>query len=113
MKVIIAGSRGINDINIIRRAVSDSGFEITEVVSGGAAGVDMQGERWANENSVPVKRFMPDWKQNGKSAGVLRNIQMAKYADALIAVWNGTSRGTGHMIEIANHRYLKIHVHRV
>lgn len=111
MKVIIAGSRGIEDFTTISKAISNSGFIITEVVSGTARGVDKLGEKWAEKNRVPVKRFPADWNKHGKSAGYKRNKQMAEYADALIAVWDGESRGTGHMINLAREAGLSVYVY--
>jgi hypothetical protein len=127
MRVIIAGSRNITSIDIIRNTVKESGFEaeITEVVSGVAKGVDKLGERWAAENNIPVKQFPAEWKnldlpivvvkqgRYGKynaAAGAVRNEQMAEYADALIAIWDGKSSGTHNMIENANKHKLKVHV---
>ena len=100
MKVIIAGSRTITDYNVVFSAIRNSGYKITEVVSGGAKGVDRLGERYAHENGIPVKRFLPDWRELGKAAGPVRNADMAEYADALIAIWDGKSAGTRHMIQI-------------
>lgn len=111
MKVIIAGSRGIDNIHLIAKAVRDSGFKVTEVVSGTARGVDRLGERWATNNGVPIRRFPADWDTFGKSAGYQRNAEMAMYADALIAIWDGYSKGTGHMIQLANTHHLKVYVH--
>lgn len=98
MKVIIAGSRSIHEYEIVKQAVAESGFEITEVVSGRAAGVDRLGESWADEYNIPVKPFPADWSKWGKGAGHRRNTEMAEYADALVAVHNG-SRGTLNMIK--------------
>jgi hypothetical protein len=98
MRVIIAGSRGIEDYELVVRAVDESNFQVTEVVSGTARGVDRLGERWARENGVPVVQFPADWMKHGKRAGYLRNEQMGEYADALVAVWDGFSRGTVHMV---------------
>lgn len=100
MKTIIAGSRTITDYDIVKKAVQESGFKITEVVSGTAKGVDSLGEQWALENGVPVKRFPADWNKHGNSAGPIRNEQMGDYSEALIAVHNG-SKGTAHMLEYA------------
>lgn len=114
MKTIIAGSRGIDDFAIVAQAIVDSKFEITEVVSGTAKGVDTEGEGWASLNEVPIKRFPADWKPNGvfdRGAGHKRNAKMAEYADALIAVWDGKSPGTRNMINEAAKRGLKIYVH--
>lgn len=113
MKTIIAGSRGIENYNTIAEAVNKSGFNITEVVSGTARGVDKLGEEWANKNGIPVKRFPAKWDMHGKRAGYLRNEEMAKYADALIAVWDGKSKGTKHMIDTAKNMGLKVFMYEL
>ena len=99
MKVIIAGTRGVNDYKLLTEAVQRSGFDIKEVVSGCATGVDRLGERWAIANDVPIKEMPADWDRYGNSAGPFRNREMAKYADAAIIVWDGKSVGTRNMIE--------------
>lgn len=109
MRVIVAGSRTIRDRVLVDKAIKDSGFEITELVSGCAQGVDQLGEWWANRNKIPIRKFPAVWSM-GRSAGIQRNIQMANYAEALIAVWDGTSRGTKHMIDEARKRGLKVYV---
>lgn len=111
MKVIIAGSRGIDNLMILHDAIRRSTFEITEVVSGTARGVDQMGEAWANMNNVPIARFPADWNKWGKPAGYIRNKEMADYADALLAIWDGESRGTKHMIDIARDKQLKVYVY--
>lgn len=98
MKVIIAGSRTIKDYEKVFAAVNASGFDITEVVSGGAKGVDSLGEEFAEEQRLGILKFIPDWDGLGKRAGFARNAEMAVYADALVAVWDGQSKGTKHMI---------------
>lgn len=111
MRTIIAGSRGIEiRINDLGKVIKDSGFTITEVISGTARGVDQSGERWAEVNGIPIRYFVPDWNRYGKSAGYKRNVLMAENADALIAIWDGVSKGTGHMIQIAKSKNLKVHV---
>jgi len=113
VRVIIAGSRGITDYGYVEEAVDASGFDITEVVSGTAAGVDRLGEEYAEDYDLPVKRFPVDWsnirvpgavvKRNRHGeynaiAGHQRNKKMGDYADALIAIWDGQSLGTMNMI---------------
>jgi hypothetical protein len=71
---------------------------ITEVVSGGASGVDKLGEQFALLKGLPCRVFPADWDKFGKIAGKLRNIEMADYADFVIALWDGMSPGTAHMI---------------
>jgi hypothetical protein len=99
VKTIIAGSRGINQYNSVVHAVRASGFVLTEIVSGAARGVDALGEQYGAAHAIPVRRFPAAWHSYGPRAGRLRNSQMATYADQLIAVWDGASPGTRHMIE--------------
>jgi hypothetical protein len=116
VKVIIAGSRSVQDYNEVLDAIAASNYEITEVVSGGAGGVDSLGEEYAIENGLKLAYFKVhsyDWKQQGKRAGHLRNQRMVRYADALIAVWDGRSPGTRNCIQQARAQGILVYVHRV
>lgn len=118
MKVIIAGSRAIVSTKEIRIAIAESGFKITEVVCGMARGVDRLGWRWAEHNKIPVKAMPAKWFDDmggyyNRAAGRERNRQMAEYADALIAVWDGDSTGTAHMIETMRKMGKEVFVYRV
>lgn len=113
MKVIIAGGRNFGSVELVSEAVALSGFAVTEVVSGGARGVDSAGEEWAAFAGIPVKRFPADWGKHGRAAGPIRNGEMAAYADALVAIWDGQSRGTADMIHAAKLKGLKVYVMRV
>lgn len=113
MKIIIAGSRGINSIEEIYSAVQKSKFNVSEVVSGGARGVDLLGEVYARKENKNIKRFPAEWDKFGKSAGYKRNTQMAEYSDGLIAIWDGKSSGTKHMIDEMRKRNKKVFVHIV
>lgn len=108
-KVIIAGSRSITDYKAIREAYLNYEIRISEVVSGCAAGVDTLGEQLAEEFGIPVKKFPADWDKHGKSAGILRNIEMADYADELLSVWDGVSMGTKHMQQAMYQRNKKVY----
>lgn len=99
MRVVIAGSRSITSISILKDAIFCSDFSISEVVSGGARGPDSLGEAWASENGIPVSRKLPDWGRFGRAAGMYRNAEMAEYCDAAIILWDGESRGTLDMID--------------
>ena len=114
MKVIVAGGRDFKDYDLLKSTLD--GFQqeygnITEVVSGTAKGVDKLGEKYANENNIPIKRFVPDWQGLGKKAGHVRNRQMGDYAKEhggmLVAFWDKQSRGTKGMIEYAKKIGLK------
>jgi hypothetical protein len=113
MKTIIAGSRTVTDLMHVIKAIKNCGFEVTEVVSGCANGVDTLGEEWAALSEVPIARFPANWKKHGKAAGPIRNGEMAMYAEALIAVWDGKSRGTRDMIAKAKLRNLRVFVYTV
>lgn len=110
MKTIVAGSRDITSPAIVRLAIESSGFEVSEIVSGAARGVDSLGEEWGRANKIDVVTFPADWKKHGKAAGPMRNCQMADYADALVAVWDGKSPGTRHMIQEAGRLGLDVFV---
>jgi hypothetical protein len=101
MRTIIAGGRDFLDYSLLTHTMLTLEFEVTEIVSGKARGADRLGEMWAEVSNTPIKLFPADWQQHGKSAGIIRNIKMAQYADALIAFWDGESRGTKHMIDTA------------
>ena len=103
MKVIIAGSRGIHDYQLVKKVIESSRFKITEIVCGEAKGVDALGRQYAEEKMLDIASFpvtSEDWNEKGKKAGFLRNQDMADHADGLIAIWDGVSNGTRHMINI-------------
>ena len=110
MKVIIAGTRDFNDYALLRDVCNEelAGLSDIEIVSGTARGADRLGEQYANEHGYPVKQFPADWDNLGKRAGYVRNEQMAKYGDMLIAFWNNESRGTKHMIDLAKRENLLV-----
>jgi hypothetical protein len=112
MKIIIAGGRDFDNYLHLLEAVVKSGFDVTEVVSGGAPGADTLGELFALDLEIPLKRFPADWNRHGRAAGPIRNGEMAEYGDALIAMWDGVSTGTANMIKQATERGLKVHVER-
>lgn len=102
MRVVIAGSRSIKYYDQVLCAIINSGYDITEVVSGAAPGIDRLGERYADENGIPCARFPANWDLYGKKAGPTRNAQMAAYCDAAIVVWDGKSKGSYNMIQQMN-----------
>lgn len=114
MKVIIAGSRTITDYNELIRALTHAGIQPSHIVSGGARGVDQLGEKYASLHNIPVIQYLPDWDTYGKRAGYVRNMDMANSgAEMLICLWDGCSKGTKNMIDIAKQRGLKVHVEMV
>ena len=113
MKTIIAGSREITDYAVLLQAIKGCPFPITSVVSGCARGVDTLGEQYAQENNLKLYKFPADWSTYGKRAGYIRNAEMADNAEALLAIWDGESRGTKHMIDIAREKGLEVYVYMV
>jgi len=110
MKVIVAGSRSIKNYDLVDKAIKDSGFEVTEILSGCAGGVDELGEQYAARHSVKISYFPANWSTYGRSAGMVRNTEMAKHAEALIAVWDGKSVGTKDMIDTAVNKGIPVKV---
>ena len=110
MITIIAGSRTCNDYNILLSAISSIDWIPSTIISGTARGADKLGERWALENNIQLVRFPAQWNKYSKRAGFIRNEDMAKKADALIAIWDGYSSGTKSMIELAKKYKLVIYI---
>jgi hypothetical protein len=106
MRLVIFGSRGIKDLSLVEKAVEESGVlsQVDEIVSGLAKGVDTLALEFAKLHNLPVKLFPADWKKYGRFAGPKRNEEMAMYADYGVAVWDGQSRGTKHMIGLMEGR---------
>lgn len=113
MRTIIAGSRdGVSYENVVE-AMAQCGWTPTVVISGTARGADRMGEAWAQANGIDVERFPAQWDLYGRHAGIMRNQVMARKAEALVAIWDGESRGTAHMIACATQRELRVYVHRI
>lgn len=112
-RVIIAGTRDFADYDLLCQKC-DSILSAKRqdshiiVVSGTARGADRLGERYARERGYEIRRFPADWDNDGNSAGPIRNAKMADNADALIAFWDGKSRGTRNMIETAEEKGLLV-----
>lgn len=122
MKVIIAGTRDIDKLRIvptvedIDKAVRASSYYVTSVTCGCARGIDLLGEAWAVARGIPVEYFpVPDWqwKEDPSGAGKKRNARMAHHSHALVALWDGKSGGTRHMITVARSLRLLVYVHRI
>lgn len=114
-RLIIAGGRDFDNYEALKKSVdyllSHVNDEIV-VVCGMAKGADTLGERYAKEHNYKVLYFPADWDRLGRRAGIVRNEEMAQNADALIAFWDGKSRGTKNMIETAQKYKLDVRVKR-
>lgn len=114
-KVIIAGSRGFSNYKLLREQCNKFLREKRKtsniiIVSGHARGADTLGEKYAQDEGFALEIYPAQWKKLGKQAGYRRNEQMAEVADALIAFWDGSSKGTKHMIDIMNEKNLLVRV---
>ena len=110
-RIIVAGSRTFNDYKALKRVLDHYIVGVNEavtIISGGARGADALAERYAWERCIPFECYPANWKKYGLAAGPIRNEQMAANGDALIAFWDGKSRGTKHMIETATRRGLAV-----
>ena len=116
-RVIIAGGRHMNDYALVEQKANaflgrlfEEGEQVV-IVSGAARGADRMGELYAENQGIECRTYPADWSI-GKSAGYKRNQLMAENADALIAFWDGKSRGTKHMIDIAKKKGLPVRIVR-
>lgn len=95
MKVAVIGSRNLT--------VEDLGQylpeETTEIVSGGAKGVDTCAREYASAKELKLTEFLPEYNRYGRGAPLKRNLQIIDYADCVLAFWDGKSRGTQFVIE--------------
>lgn len=90
MKVAIVGSRSLKIENIGDYIPSGT----TEIISGGAKGIDTCAREFALKNSLKLTEFLPDYTHYGRRAPLLRNIEIVKNADIILIFWDGKSRGT-------------------
>ena len=116
-KVIIAGGRYFSDYALLQE---NCDYYLSNklkthnviIVSGHATGADSLGERYAQEHGLACDIHPADWDKHGKAAGPIRNAEMTEVADALIAFWDGQSRGTVNMISLAKSKGLSVAVVR-
>lgn len=99
MKLAVIGSRSFTDYDQLKTLLKDHG--ITEIISGGASGADFLAERFAREHHLKLTVFRPDWDTHGRAAGIIRNRTIVDVADAVVAFWDGASRGTAFTIKYA------------
>ena len=115
MKIIIAGGRTFDNYELLFEKCEQA-FSLQteiEIVTGKCVGADSLGEQYAKEKGYKITEFPADWDKYGKAAGYKRNEQMALYADALIAFFDGESKGTKLMIELAKKHELKVKVVKI
>lgn len=116
-KLIVAGGRDFNNYEMLQREIislANGTYShcMVSIVSGMARGADKLAVNFANAHDVQLYEFPADWNANGKAAGFIRNREMAKFADGLLAFWDGASRGTKHMIETMAELNKPVHIRR-
>jgi hypothetical protein len=107
LKFIVAGSRHLPYDKVFEALLDmrldpnywNGIYSATEIVSGCAKGADLGGEKYAEYFCIPLKKFPAEWEKYGNRAGPIRNNKMAVYADALVLIWDGKSKGSRHMKE--------------
>ena len=95
MKVAVVGSRNLTINNLGDYLPKDT----TEIVSGGARGIDRCAREYAKSQKIKLTEFLPEYDQYGRSAPLRRNITIIEYADLVLAFWDGSSRGTKYVID--------------
>ena len=116
-KVVICGSRTFNNYNILKAfcdkiLINKAKTHELVVISGNAKGADVLGERYAEEKGYKCSKYPANWDKHGKGAGFMRNDEMLKIADGVIAFSKAKSKGTEHMIQIAKQAGKGVRVYR-
>ncbi len=98
ISLAIIGSRNFENYilakNILLEIINENDLIVNKIISGGAKGVDKIAEKFAEEFNIDIEVIKPDWKKYGRSAGLIRNSDIIKNSDFIIAFWNGKSKGT-------------------
>lgn len=106
MKIAVIGSRNLI-VKDLGRYLPEN---VTEIVSGGARGIDACARKYAKAHGIKLKEFLPEYEKHGRSAPLKRNLQIIDYADLIIAFWDGQSRGTKFVIDNCKKRNKKVTV---
>ena len=101
MRIAIIGSRNFDNYKLVIETLKPYKSKISLIVSGAAKGADSLGEKWAIDNKIQTLIFPADWEKHGKRAGFIRNEDIIKNCDGVIAFWNGISKGTAHSLSLA------------
>lgn len=95
MKVAVVGSRNLQIVDLEKYLPEGT----TEIISGGAVGIDSSAKEYALNHGIPLTEFLPDYRRYGRAAPLKRNISIIESADLVLAFWDGASRGTGFVIK--------------
>ena len=107
MRVAVIGSRGLQ-VNDLGKYLPD---EVTEIISGGARGVDTSAREYAMEHGLKLTEYLPEYDKYGRGAPLKRNITIIENADLVLAFWDGSSRGTKFVIENCKKRNIPLKIY--
>ena len=107
MKVAVIGSRNLK-VDDLGKYLPEG---VTEIVSGGARGVDTCAREYALANGIKLTEFLPEYDKYGRGAPLRRNITIIEYADLVLAFWDGSSRGTKYVIDNCKKRGIPVEVY--
>ena len=106
MKVAVVGSRGLT-VSDLEKYLPDG---VTEIVSGGAKGIDACAKQYAISSGIKLTEYLPKYEKYGRTAPLKRNIQIIDYADLVVAFWDGASHGTKFGIDNCKRRGIPVKV---
>ena len=109
MKVAVIGSRGLQ-VDHLGEYLPEG---VTEIVSGGAKGIDTCAKNYALEHGLKLTEFLPEYSRYGRGAPLRRNITIIEYADLVLAFWDGKSRGTKFVIDNCKKRNIPVDIHQI
>ena len=107
MKVAVIGSRGLT-VNDLGKYLPE---DTTEIVSGGAKGIDTCARDYALSHDLKLTEILPEYSRYGRGAPLKRNLQIIEYADVVIAFWDGKSKGTKYVIDNCKKQSVQVDVH--
>ena len=108
MRVAVIGSRGLQ-VNHLEDYLPEG---VTEIVSGGARGIDACAKDYALRHGLKLTEFLPEYEKYGRGAPLRRNITIIEYADFVLAFWDGRSRGTKYVIDNCKKRNIPVAVYQ-
>ena len=106
MKIAVVGSRDLHVENLGAYIPE----EVTEIISGGARGIDMDARTYALQHGIQLTEIRPEYKRYGRAAPLYRNIEIIERAELVIAFWDGRSRGTRFVVEACKKRGVPVQV---
>ncbi len=107
MRVAVIGSRGLTVDNLEKYLPDDT----TEIISGGARGVDASAREYAQRHGLKLTEYLPEYSKYGRSAPLKRNLTIIENADLVLAFWDGLSRGTKYVIDNCKKRNIPVEIH--